>query len=136
MVVGDVLVEGEEAMVGFWSGQVYALPLDEAQPPRQVVVHAEGIQAMARFADRLYVVDFGGNLAVYRDGRRVNAAVLERAVWAIRPSKNCLLAVGDRHAYRIQTPLECAAREPIGLAAVAGVHCQADRAVVVDDKGW
>ena len=133
-VPGDVAFDGDTLYAGFWSGQVFRV--SRTDPPKEVLRHPDGVQALAVAQGRCHVADFGGTLAGYDGAKLVNSATLERAVWLLRPAgPDTLFAVGDKAAYQVQTRGYVVFPMALPVEGVSHVLADTGCPVVMTDRG-
>lgn len=133
VVPAEVVIDGDQIYVGFWSGAVWRLSL--SAEPALVLSHDGGVQALAAAHGRLHVCGFDGNLWSYQVGQRMNARMLEPAVWLLKAYPDCLLAVGDRRMYHIKLDSPQVFDEPLPVGEVAATLGEGEMAVVIDQGG-
>jgi TIR domain len=128
-VVGALLFDGTDLLVGMWNGAVYRWSPGTLEPS-QVAFSPEGVQELATLGGRLLVGRLGGTVQCF--GPEGWERRLEPVLLGCRPVCGRLLAVGERKVHR----LDAVTGDVVELSPPVGTHTGAlftDEGVVVMD---
>ena len=133
-VPGDVAVDDERLLIGYWEGSVYRL-VPGGDGPTKVLRCLTGVRKLVVIGEEIVAVEFDGGLSVYRAGKLVNKWHLEPHVVALWGRGRHAIVVGRQHIHRLDVEHRSLLSEPVGLSDIASVLTDSDRPVVVGSDG-
>ena len=136
-IAGDLAVNGNQFYLGYWTGDVFHVELDQPTPPVRLLHHPEGIGRLAWADDSLFMADLQGRLLRNREMDNTEIARIESRLYLLKPFAGCLVAVGDTKLYHIQLNSNRIFGEMLPTSFSTGLFVlgQSHHPVVIDSQG-
>jgi TIR domain len=133
-VPGALAFDGDELYVGTWAGQVWSVPLGDAEP-EPVLEHPAGVQVLTVDAGRFLVGGLDGTYRYWADGAVAAQGVLEPLLLASALVRDYGLIVGERQVHRLDPARGQLLQVSQPVTGITGALAGSELTAIVDAEG-